>query len=252
MPNERIARVVAFAPVDEILQIPSASQTHVTVPSLLETAMRKTSLLLVTVAFVIIAAVALLLRNGQASQPSQDTIPPEEKKLRALAVVEGRKRERLAALPEVVHETPSLRITNMEVIRWETSDHLRITFRNYSEKAIDSFTVCPQIDDHGWSGVTFLSQPGRALIEPHSEISKMIPAGTFKPDRPITVCGLMFVDETLEGLPRVRKDIKESYEKRKQEARKSVGFNMTVHPDGSFLDRQNGRTYKSSMASLML
>jgi hypothetical protein len=164
--------------------------------------------------------VSLLLRNGQASQPSQDTITPEEKELRALAVLEGRKRERLTALPEVVHETPSLRITNMEIIRWETSDHLRITFRNYSEKAVDSFTVCPQIDDHGWSGVTFHSQPGRALIEPHSEVSKMMPAETFKPGTPLTVCALMFADETDEGLPRVRQSVKESYEKRKQEARK--------------------------------
>jgi hypothetical protein len=182
--------------------------------------MRKTSLLLVTVAFVIIAAVALLLRNGQASQPSQDTITPEEKELRALAVLEGRKRERLTALPEVVHETPSLRITNMEIIRWETSDHLRITLRNYSEKAINSFTICHHIDENGWSGMTFHPAPRQALIEPHSEVSKMMPAETFKPGTPLTVCALMFADETNEGLPRVRQSVKESYEKRKQEARK--------------------------------
>jgi hypothetical protein len=182
--------------------------------------MRKSSLILVVLAFVVIAAVALLLRHGQASQTSQDPLTHEEQELRALAVLEGRKRQRLNALPEVVNETPSLHITKMEIIRWETSDHLRITFRNYSEKAVNSFTICHHIDENGWSGVTFHPPPGQALIEPHSEISKMMPAETFKPGRPLTVCALMFVDETGEGLPRVRGSVKESYEKRKQEERK--------------------------------
>lgn len=182
--------------------------------------MRKTSLLLVVMAFVMIAAVALLLRNGQAGQTSQDTMSHEEKELRALAVLEGRKRQRLTALPEVVHETPSLQITNMEIIRGETYDDVRITYRNHSEKAINSFTICHHVDENGWSAVTTGNLPGQALIEPHSEISKMMPAAVFKPGRPLTLCALMFVDETGEGLPDIRESVKESYEQRKQEARK--------------------------------
>lgn len=182
--------------------------------------MRKSSLLLVVPAFIIIAAVALLLRNGQASQTSQDTMTHEEKELRALAVVEARKSQRLAVLPQVVHETPSLQITNMEIIRRETYDEVRITYRNYSEKAINSFTICPHVHENGWSSVTTSHLPGQALIEPHSEFSETIPASTFNPGRPLTVCALMFVDETGEGLPAIRESGKESYEQRKQEARK--------------------------------
>lgn len=182
--------------------------------------MRKSSLLLVALAFVIIASAALLLRKGQAGKIDQDALTREENELRALVVAEGRNRRRLRALPEVVHETPSLQITNMEIISGETSDELRITFRNYSEKAINSFTICPHIDENGWTAVTSLAPPGQTLIEPHSEISEMIPAEVFKPDKPITICALRFVDETDEGLPRVRESAKESYEETKREARK--------------------------------
>jgi hypothetical protein len=182
--------------------------------------MRKSSLLLVALAFVLMASAALLLRKSQAGKTSQDPLKREENELRALAIVEGRQRQRLKTLPEVVHETPSLQITNMEIISEATYDLLRITFRNYSEKAINSFTICPDVEENGWSGVTFHPPPGQALIEPHSEFSEMIPAETVKPGRPLTICALMFVDETDEGLPRVRKSAKESYEKMKQEARK--------------------------------
>lgn len=182
--------------------------------------MRKTSLLFIIVAFVVTASVALLIRNGQANKTAQDARIHSENELRAMAIAEGRKRARLAAFPKVVHETPSLHITNMEVIREETSDLLRITFRNYSEKAINSFTICPDIDEYGWTGETFHAHPGKALIEPHSEISKDIPAGAIKPGRPLTVCALMFVDETDEGLPDIRASVKKSYEEMKQEAQK--------------------------------
>lgn len=181
--------------------------------------MKKPSLLLIALAFIIIAATAVLLRRSQAGNLSQDSPALEEKELRALAVLEGRKRDRLEVLPKVINETPSLQITNMEIVRWETFDHLRITFHNYSDKAVNSFTICPHIDEYGWTADTFHAPPGRALIEPHSEISKMIPAGVFRPDKPLTICALMFVDETGEGLPDVRKSGKESYEERKQEAR---------------------------------
>lgn len=182
--------------------------------------MRKSVLMFFAVAFVVMASVALLIRNGQANKTAQDARIHSENELRAMAIREGRKRARLATLPKVVHETPSLHITNMEVISEETSDLLRITFRNYSEKAINSFTICPDIDENGWSSQTFLAPPGKALIEPHSEISKTIPAEVFNPRKPLIVCALMFVDETDEGLPDIRETVKESYQQRKQEAQK--------------------------------
>lgn len=182
--------------------------------------MRKTSLLFIVLAFVVTASVALLIRNGQANKTAQDARIQSENELRAMVIAEDRKRARLAALPKVVHETPSLHITNMEVISEETFDLLRITFRNYSEKAINSFTICPNVHENGWSGVTFHAPPGKALIEPHSEISEDIPAATFNPRKPLTVCALIFVDETQEGLPDVRESAKKSYEQRKQEAQK--------------------------------
>jgi hypothetical protein len=181
---------------------------------------RKTSLLFIALAFVVTASVALLIRNSQANKTAQDARIHSENELRAMAIAEGRKRARLAALPKVVHETPSLHITNMEVIREETFDLLRITFRNYSEKAINSFTICHDIQENGWTGETFHAPPGKILIEPHSEISKTIPAEVFNPRKPLTVCALMFVDETDEGLPDMRTDIKESYAQRKQAAQK--------------------------------
>jgi len=182
--------------------------------------MRKSSLLFVALAFTIIAFVVLLIRNGQANKTDQGALTQSQRERRVMAELEGRKRQRIEALPEVVNETPSLQITNMEIVRDDSFDLLRLTLRNYSKKAINSFTICPHIDEHGSTGVTFLAPPGQALIEPHSEIYKEIPGESVKPGNPLTVCALIFVDETEEGLPSVRESVKESYEQRKQKTQK--------------------------------
>jgi len=182
--------------------------------------MRKSSLLFVALAFIVTASVALLIRNGQANKTGRETLTQSQRERRADAEQESMKRRRIEALPEVVNETPSLQITNMEVVKNDSFDLLRLTLRNYSEKAVNSFTICPHIDEYGSTGITFLAPPGHALIDPHSEISKEIPGESVKPGNPLTVCALMFVNETEEGLPSVRESVKESYKQRKQESRK--------------------------------
>lgn len=182
--------------------------------------MRKSSLIFVAIAFAVIASALLLMRNGQANKTDQGALTQDQRERRALAEVEGRSRRRIEALPEVVNETPSLQITNMEIVTDESSDLLRLTLRNYSEKAINSFTICSHVDDLGSTGVTFLAPPGQALIEPHGEISKEVAGESIKRGKPLTVCALMFVNETEEGLPSVRQSVKESYEERKQQTRK--------------------------------
>jgi hypothetical protein len=119
----------------------------------------------------------------------------------------------LQALPKVVSKTPSLRITHMEIVWDGVTDLLRVTVYNKSEKSIKSFTISTRLEKSGGESITFGGPEGTSLA-PHSEISVDIAAGNIRPNKPLTLSAVVFMDGSEEGIRHVRDIVRGDAEKK--------------------------------------
>lgn len=177
-------------------------------------------------ALVLAVSCAAFMRNIRANQSpahgAQETSQQPEVVRRGwtdedLALHEQRRH--LKTVPMLITETPSLQIIGTEIVpqAFGDSDGLRLTLQNKSAKSVASFTICNVLEDSFLSSETFASLPGYTMIEPYGEVSKMIHAESIEPDKPLTLCAMMYVDGTQEGVPRVLKMHEKASEERKKQ-----------------------------------
>ena len=177
---------------------------------------RVSALLLATAPLGVMLAVGLsntptLSPRAVAQQkPSVQGPPPEETRRRM------EQRSRLKEIPEIVSATPSLRLVRAEIVSRVSSDEVLLTLRNESPKAMLSVTVCTQIYENGFNSITYSGPAeGDEFIAPHAEKSVEVNAGNVDPGKPLTLCAVMFADETQEGVERVTYSHKQSRDKAK-------------------------------------
>lgn len=145
----------------------------------------------------------------------------------APAAAQATRSRKFQGPPRIVSEVPSLQVERTEIVPFgPDSEHLLLTLRNHSEKKIVFFTLCSDLDERGYSGVTFLGpEETDEAVAPYGERTERLPADEWKPGRPLIICGATFEDGTREGAEYVREAHKERYEKHKEERRKRKGVN---------------------------
>jgi hypothetical protein len=184
---------------------------------------RVPALLLVTAALVLLATIGLSSKPllparavAQKERPAEDTQLRHE---------QGRPvSRRIQTIPRIVSATPTLKVVHTEIVSRGSGDHLRLNLHNGSPKAIISFTICTLLDEQGSTSITYYGpEDGEALSEviaPYGDKAIEISAGNIKPGEPLTLCAATFMDETQEGLKRIREIDKKSLEEAKSRRRK--------------------------------
>lgn len=168
------------------------------------------------VATASLALMALLgLSNKSILSPR---VTAQEDPRREEARLKYEQRRRLHAMPEIVNATSSLRVVSAEIVRGTSDDSLRLTLRNESPKSMVSFTICFLLDEYGRTSMS-LGSPDEDLeaLAPYAETTLDVSAGNIEPGKPLTLCAVMFSDETQEGVARVLESDKQSREKAKRQ-----------------------------------
>lgn len=133
---------------------------------------------------------------------------------------------RFKEMPKIVSRVKSLQVARTEIVSSSTDDRLRLTLRNDSEKTIVSFSICTALDDHSRSSITFYGpEETDEAVAPYGERTEEIPALVLEPGKPLIVCAATFADGTQEGVQRLLKSDKDSYEEMKKERSKRKGKN---------------------------
>lgn len=126
-------------------------------------------------------------------------------------------RRRLHAMPEIVNATSSLRVVSAEIEHGSVADDLLVTLRNDSPKSMISFTFCfVEDEEEGYSSMS-IGSPSEDLeaLAPYAETTVRVDAGSITPGKPLSLCAVMFSDETQEGVGHVVESFKQSRDKAK-------------------------------------
>jgi hypothetical protein len=121
-------------------------------------------------------------------------------------------------MPEIVNATSSLRVVSAEIVpAGPADDDLLLTLRNDSPKSMISFTICfIEHEEQGYSSMS-IGSPDEDLeaLAPYAETTVHVDPGNIKPGKPLTLCAVMFADETQEGVGHVVESFKQTRDKAK-------------------------------------
>ena len=138
----------------------------------------------------------------------------------APATAQATRNKRLHEVPKIVTKTRSLQVARTEIVPLGSDDLLRLTLHNDSEKTIVSFSICTMLDEYGRSSMTYYGPDETdEAVAPYGERTVDILAWALKPGKPLFICAATFADGTQEGVERILKSDKESYEEMKKERR---------------------------------
>lgn len=175
---------------------------------------RVSVVLLAAAALAVLLAVGLSNKSVLSPRATAQEDPRREEVRRKYE-----QRRRLHAMPEIVNATLSLRLVHAEIEpRGPDDDDLLLTLRNESPKSILSFTFCFFVNEEGYTSMSVgIPEEDIEALTPYAETTVRVSPGNIEPGKPVTLCAVMFADETQEGLARVIESHKRSREKAKKQ-----------------------------------